>query len=57
MEVTHLSSVCTPAPNRLTGLFFNTEKSANTATVVTTRLTIAALTFQNSGLVTLALQM
>lgn len=57
MEVTHLSSVCTPAPNGLTGLFFNTEKSANTATVVTNRLTIAALTFQNSGLVTLALQM
>lgn len=55
MEVTNLSSVCTQTPNRLTGLFFNTEKSDYTATVVATSLRIAVLTSQNSGLVTLAL--
>lgn len=43
-----------PSSNRFT-IFFNTERFDYIATVVTTSLTIAVLTFQNSGLVTLAL--
>lgn len=54
MEFTNLSSVCTQAPTESL-FFFNTERFDYIATVVTTSLTIAVLTFQNSGLVTLAL--